>query len=142
MEYPDVMIKLTDKGDKCEIFCHTIDPELEKIVGKDESEQFLQFKKEVLPMVLKVNNVRDTSELLDELKKEKSLYRFRKHLEMDNYGAGEKPVFLGHYWLKGKPAILKSNVFCLDYSVAKGGYLTAYRWYGEQVLSDSKLIWV
>lgn len=44
-------------------------------------------------------------------------------------------------WLKGKPAILKSNVCCLDYSVAKGGYLTAYRWYGEQVLSDSKLIW-
>jgi hypothetical protein len=37
------------------------------------------------------------------------------------------PIFFGHYWLKEeKPTISKSNAKCLDYSVAKKGYLVAY----------------
>ncbi len=33
------------------------------------------------------------------------------------------PVFFGHYWLKGKPSIENNAAICLDYSVAKHGYL-------------------
>jgi hypothetical protein len=34
------------------------------------------------------------------------------------------------------------NVACLDYSVAKGGFLCAYRWDGEQKLTSERLVWV
>ena len=44
------------------------------------------------------------------------------------YSPQEKPVFFGHYWLKGTPHLLADNICCLDYSVAKGGDLVAYRW--------------
>ena len=40
----------------------------------------------------------------------------------------EKPVFFGHYWLQGRPGLIKENICCLDFSVAKKGYLAAYRW--------------
>jgi len=59
------------------------------------------------------------------------------------YGHQERPVFLGHYWFEGSPKVLASNIACLDYSVAKpGGKLVAYRWDGEQTLSQDKFIWV
>ena len=58
------------------------------------------------------------------------------------YPDNDVPVFMGHYWLKGQPALLTPNVCCLDYSVAKGGHLTAYRHDGEQVLKKENLIWV
>lgn len=51
-----------------------------------------------------------------------------------------KPVFFGHYWMSGLPRITASNAACLDFSIAKGGYLTAYRWSGETRLSDVNLI--
>jgi hypothetical protein len=44
------------------------------------------------------------------------------------YSLSEKPVFCGHYWFTGKPTKQQKNVACLDYSVAKEGDLTAYRW--------------
>jgi hypothetical protein len=44
------------------------------------------------------------------------------------YPLDEKPVFCGHYWFMGKPIRQQKNVACLDYSVAKNGSLTAYRW--------------
>jgi hypothetical protein len=47
--------------------------------------------------------------------------------------APDKPVFVGHYWLKGEPGPLSERVVCVDYSVAKGGKLAAYRWSGEPV---------
>lgn len=51
------------------------------------------------------------------------------------------PVFFGHYWLRGEhPALLAPNVACLDWSVAKGGLLAAYRWDGERVLDPEKLV--
>ena len=55
---------------------------------------------------------------------------------------GGKPVFVGHYWLTGAPTVLSGKVACLDYSVAKGGKLVAYRWDGEPTLDESKLHWV
>jgi hypothetical protein len=57
------------------------------------------------------------------------------------YGHDEVPVFMGHYWLTGKPAPLAPNIACLDYSVAKpGGKLVAYRWDGERVLHPEKFV--
>ena len=59
------------------------------------------------------------------------------------YLPGEKPVFVGHYWLTAaQPAILANNVACVDYSVAKGGLLCAYRWNGEQKLDNASFVTV
>ena len=55
------------------------------------------------------------------------------------YPATAKPVFIGHYWLTGeRPELLAPNVACLDWSVAKGGVLCAYRWNGEQTLDPAQ----
>lgn len=44
------------------------------------------------------------------------------------YPPSAPPVFFGHYWLADPaPAALAANVFCLDYSVAAGGFLCAFR---------------
>lgn len=57
------------------------------------------------------------------------------------YPATTKPVFIGHYWLSAqRPELLADNVACLDYSVAKGGFLCAYRWDGEQKLKNQNFV--
>lgn len=53
-----------------------------------------------------------------------------------------KPTFIGHYWLTGTPTLLSSTTACVDYSVAKGGRLVAYRWDGEPQLLTSNFCWV
>lgn len=59
------------------------------------------------------------------------------------YPATAKPVFVGHYWLSAEyPEILAENVACLDYSVAKGGFLCAYHWDGEQKLNNRNFVWM
>jgi hypothetical protein len=59
------------------------------------------------------------------------------------YPATAKPVFVGHYWLSAnRPGVLAENVACLDYSVAKGGFLCGYRWSGEQKLNNDNFVWV
>lgn len=53
-------------------------------------------------------------------------------LKINIYPAEAPPVFFGHYWLEDQyPVIQAGNVICLDYSVANGGSLVAYRWNGE-----------
>lgn len=52
------------------------------------------------------------------------------------------PVFFGHYWLAGAPTLTGSTAACLDFSVAKGGYLTCYRWSGERQLRADHLVGV
>jgi hypothetical protein len=42
---------------------------------------------------------------------------------------------------KNGPSLLADNVACLDYSVAKGGMLVAYRWSGEQKLDVTNFIY-
>ena len=66
----------------------------------------------------------------------------RRHADGFIYGDHERPVFFGHYWLKyPHPAIMRSNICCLDFSVAKeDGALMAYRFDGEQDLDPSKLV--
>ena len=58
------------------------------------------------------------------------------------YPENAKPVFVGHYWLNGsRPELLRQNIACVDWSVAKGGFLCAYQWDGEQVLDAGKFVW-
>jgi hypothetical protein len=52
------------------------------------------------------------------------------------------PVLFGHYWFTGSPQVISTQFACLDYSVAKGGPLVAYRFDGEEELSSGKLAWV
>lgn len=52
----------------------------------------------------------------------------------------DKPVFFGHYWLTGTPAALSPRAACLDYSAGLGGALVAYRWDGEESLSDDRFV--
>lgn len=57
------------------------------------------------------------------------------------YPEDAQPVFVGHYWLRGsRPTLLRGNVACLDWSVAKGGFLCAYRWDGERALDAGKFV--
>ena len=58
------------------------------------------------------------------------------------YQSEDKKVFFGHYWLKGEPSLYKANICCLDYSVAKGGKLVAYRLDGENALNRNNLTYV
>jgi hypothetical protein len=51
------------------------------------------------------------------------------------------PVFFGHYWLKGLPNIENDSAICLDYSVAKGGKLVAYRFDKNNGTLNSGLIY-
>jgi Calcineurin-like phosphoesterase len=60
----------------------------------------------------------------------------------DYYKADNIPVFFGHYWLKGNPMLYRENICCLDYSVAKHGFLAAYRFDGESILDSSKFVFV
>ena len=63
-------------------------------------------------------------------------------LKSTDYSPNEKKVFIGHYWLTGEPSLLKENICCLDYSVAKKGKLVAYRLDGENKLEKNRLIYV
>lgn len=52
----------------------------------------------------------------------------------------DKPVFFGHYWLTGDPAVQAPHAACVDYSAGKGGSLVAYRWDGESRLNDRNFV--
>lgn len=54
----------------------------------------------------------------------------------------DKPIFFGHYWLKGRPEIQAPNIACVDYSAGKGGDLVAYRWRGESRLTKGGFVQV
>lgn len=53
-----------------------------------------------------------------------------------------QPVLFGHYWLQGSPSLLHPYASCLDFSVACGGCLAAYRWSGEPKLAAENLTFV
>ncbi|MDH5723019.1 MAG: metallophosphoesterase [Alphaproteobacteria bacterium] len=58
----------------------------------------------------------------------------------DVFNVPEKPTFIGHYWLQGIPKPLSKKVVCVDYSVAKGGTMTAYQWNGENEISENNFV--
>jgi len=62
---------------------------------------------------------------------------------------GDKPLFVGHYWMTGEPESLTAHIACLDYSIAgqnkesaTPGKLCAYRLDKERELQKGKFIWV
>lgn len=54
----------------------------------------------------------------------------------------KKMLFLGHYWREGPIELFSPTIACLDYSVAKGDKLVAYRWDDEKEFDLNKFIWV
>ena len=62
--------------------------------------------------------------------------------ELKLMNASEVPVFVGHYWLTGTPRIQNARTAIVDYSVARGGPLVAYRWEGEPELRDGGFVCV
>lgn len=46
-----------------------------------------------------------------------------------------RPVFFGHYWLKGTPTLFAANKACLDYSLTGDQPLCCYSWCGEANLT-------
>lgn len=66
-------------------------------------------------------------------------------LSRNFYGESERPDFFGHYWLEGLPKLFRSNICCLDYSVASchgNGILAAYRFDGNPQLDEKNFIYV
>jgi hypothetical protein len=60
--------------------------------------------------------------------------------EMQTY-TGPEPVLFGHYWWRKETAeSINPLATCLDYSVAKGGVLRAYRWDGEPEIDEHKFV--
>lgn len=52
-----------------------------------------------------------------------------------------KPVFFGHYWFSGNPGVISAKACCVDYSAALDSEpLVAYRFDGEDALSNDKLV--
>lgn len=51
-----------------------------------------------------------------------------------------RPVFFGHYWFRGTSALMGRRAACVDWSVAAGGLLAAYRYDGEQELDARRLV--
>lgn len=54
----------------------------------------------------------------------------------------DRPVFIGHDWMSpdGPYEPLSTNVACIDYSVARGGPLVAYRFEGEITLTADHFV--
>ena len=59
---------------------------------------------------------------------------------------GSKPLFIGHYWMSGRPDLISQHIACVDWSIAASdnpkAKLCAYRWDGETELSAEKMVWV
>lgn len=64
----------------------------------------------------------------------------RERARLIYYPTDARPLFFGHYWRQGAPALIRSNLACLDYSAVKGGHLVAYRMDGEQRLDPNKFV--
>lgn len=50
------------------------------------------------------------------------------------------PTFFGHYWFTGTPEPLTPYAASVDYSIAKNGLLTCYRWDGEKTIDPTKFV--
>ena len=51
-----------------------------------------------------------------------------------------KPVFFGHYWMTGEPALQSPMAVCVDYSAGAGGPLVAYRFDPGEPLSLNRFV--
>jgi hypothetical protein len=58
------------------------------------------------------------------------------------YGPDEPLLFVGHYWRSGRPAPIRPNLACVDYSAVLYGKLVAYRLDDETTVDPAKFVWV
>lgn len=58
------------------------------------------------------------------------------------YGLDQPMLFVGHYWRRGRPAPIRANLACLDYSAVMAGKLVAYRLDEERQIDPDKFVWV
>jgi hypothetical protein len=58
------------------------------------------------------------------------------------YAEDEPLLFVGHYWRSGRPAPIRDNLACLDYSAVLYGKLVAYRLDDETRIDPHKFVWV
>lgn len=56
------------------------------------------------------------------------------------YSPSQPLLFVGHYWLRGTPKPLSSNIVCLDYSAVKQGCLVAYSHIVGEPLSTANFL--
>ena len=73
---------------------------------------------------------------------QESLPNVQVKAALHGYDPADKPVFFGHYRMKGLPQLQAANVCCVDYSVAKGGRLVAYRHESGKQLDSKNLVWI
>lgn len=60
-----------------------------------------------------------------------------------HYEASERPLFVGHYWRRGQPRLIRNNIACLDYGAVNRGKLVAYRIdKADKSLDEDRLVWV
>jgi hypothetical protein len=57
-----------------------------------------------------------------------------------SYSKGEKPLFIGHYSMRGKPRLIQKNLACLDW-VNKRNRIVVYRFTGEEKLQKKNLVY-
>ncbi len=62
--------------------------------------------------------------------------------QLVQHEASDPVLFVGHYWRDGEPAMIRTNLACLDYSAVNGGRLVAYRLDDEPHLLPEKFVWV
>ena len=86
------------------------------------------------------DNRKTFGQMMMECPEELSNDKIPENIEHYSY-PDAKPVFFGHYWLKGSPSIESNNAVCLDYSVAKGGKLVAYRYNKDNIISKKYFIY-
>jgi len=82
--------------------------------------------------------------LLNSIKTEVNENELLKNDKFKKYSEKDKIIFFGHYWLRGNPFpfLTSSNAQCMDFSVARDGYLAAYRYNNEKLLSENNLVYV
>ncbi|MGQ7247764.1 metallophosphoesterase [Halomonas sp. V046] len=66
----------------------------------------------------------------------------QERADLSYYGPDQPPLFIGHYWCEGIPALPAPNIACLDYSAVKCGRLVAYRYSFETALDANHFVWV
>jgi hypothetical protein len=65
----------------------------------------------------------------------------RKEMKLfSEYPVHKKPLFLGHYCLRGSTGILQENICCVDFCCYRTGKLVAYRWNGEKLLDIKNIV--
>lgn len=62
--------------------------------------------------------------------------------KLPHYAPSRRPLFFGHYWRRGRPSLVASNLVCLDYSAVLKEKLVCYSFEPGTDISVSQFNWV